>query len=61
MFSLKKTRKAYQVPRAAVSEVYLEGVICHSVILNIAVKDLENMNDSKSVHYDDTESFYFES
>ena len=44
MFSLKKTRKAYQVPRAAVSEVYLEGVICDSQRMFIQADELHNMN-----------------
>ena len=44
MFSVKKTRKAYQVPRAAVSEVDLEGLICTSGFNALHVDELHNMN-----------------
>lgn len=65
MFSVKKTRKTYQVPRAAVSEVDLEGLICNSVRFNIQVNELENMNDPNNplngVGEASSEVFYFES
>ena len=57
----KKSTKDYLAPRTVVTEVDLEGLLCQSVRFNVQTKDLENMNDSKSEHYDASEVFYFES
>ena len=56
----KRTKKDYLVPRAVVTEVDLEGLICNSVRFNIQVKELDNMNHASE---DETSSevFYFES
>ena len=58
MFSLK-TKKTYQSPHTKVYEVDLEGLICQSVIFNVAAKELQNMNDPNSDDYDANEAFYF--
>ena len=55
-----KTRK-YQAPYAKVTHMALESNFCQTVRFNVQVKELENMNDPNSEHYDDTEVFYFES
>ena len=56
-----KTKKDYLAPRSVVAEVDLEGLICQSLRFNVQTKDLENMNDSESEHFDASEIFYFES
>ena len=43
MFSLKKTKKAYQVPRTAVAEVDLEGIICDSAHKNPYVDEYQHL------------------
>lgn len=58
MFSLK-TKKTYQSPHTKLAEVDLEGLICQSVIFNVAAEELQNMNDPNSDDYDETEPFYF--
>ena len=55
-----KTRK-YQAPTALVTHMVLERNFCQSVLFNVQVKDLENMNDPESDNYDASEVFYFES
>ncbi len=55
-----KTRK-YQAPAAVVTQMVLERNFCQSVLFNVQVKDLENMNDPESDNYDASEVFYFES
>ena len=55
-----KTRK-YQAPVALVTHMVLERNFCQSVLFNVQVKDLENMNDPESDNYDASEVFYFES
>lgn len=55
-----KTRK-YQAPAALVTQMALERNFCQSVLFNVQVKDLENMNDPESDNYDASEVFYFES
>lgn len=55
-----KTRK-YQAPTALVTQMVLERNFCQSVLFNVQVKDLENMNDPESDNYDASEVFYFES
>ena len=55
-----KTRK-YQTPAAVVTQMVLERNFCQSVLFNVQVKDLENMNDPESDNYDASEVFYFES
>ena len=55
-----KTRK-YQAPTALVTQMALERNFCQSVLFNVQVKDLENMNDPESDNYDASEVFYFES
>ena len=55
-----KTRK-YQAPAAVATQIALEGNFCQSVLFNVQVKDLENMNDPESDNYDASEVFYFES
>ena len=55
-----KTRK-YQAPAAMVTQMALERNFCQSVLFNVQVKDLENMNDPESENYDASEVFYFES
>ena len=55
-----KTRK-YQAPAAVVTQMALERNFCQSVLFNVQVKDLENMNDPESDNYDASEVFYFES
>ena len=55
-----KTRK-YQAPVALVTQMVLERNFCQSVLFNVQVKDLENMNDPESENYDATEVFYFDS
>ena len=57
----KKTKKDYLAPRSVMAEVDLEGLICQSLRFNVQTKDLENMNDSESEHFDASEIFYFES
>ena len=54
-----KTKKDYLVPRAVVTEVDLEGLICHSVRFNVQTKDLVNMNPAEGET--SSEVFYFES
>ena len=56
MFSLKKTKKAYQTPRTAVAEVDLEGLICQSLRINAQVDEINDIN-SKNVN---KEPLYFE-
>ena len=55
-----KTRK-YQAPTALVTQMVLERNFCQSVLFNVQVKDLENMNDPESDNYDASEVFYFDS
>ena len=55
-----KTRK-YQAPAAVVTQMALERNFCQSVLFNVQVNDLENMNDPESDNYDASEVFYFES
>ena len=55
-----KTRK-YQAPAAMVTQMALERNFCQSVLFNVQVKDLENMNDPESDNYDASEVFYFDS
>jgi hypothetical protein len=55
-----KTRK-YQAPTALVTHMVLESNFCQTVLFNVQVKDLENMNDPESDNYDASEVFYFES
>lgn len=55
-----KTRK-YQAPAAMVTQMALESNFCQTVLFNVQVKDLENMNDPESENYDASEVFYFES
>ena len=55
-----KTRK-YQAPVALVTHMVLERNFCQSVLFNVQVNDLENMNDPESDNYDASEVFYFES
>ena len=59
-----KTRK-YQAPAALVTQMALESNFCQSVLFNVQVKDLENMNDPtdplKGVGDAEGEVFYFES
>ncbi len=58
MFNLK-TKKTYQSPHTKLAEVDLEGLICQSVIFNVAAKELQNMNDPNTEGYDGEEPFYF--
>ena len=55
-----KTRK-YQAPAAVVTQMALERNFCQSVLFNVQVNDLENMNDPESDNYDASEVFYFDS
>ena len=55
----KKTRK-YQAPGAQVTHMALESNFCATILFNVQVKELENMNDSSSEDYVE-EPFYFES
>lgn len=55
-----KTRK-YQAPYAKVTHMALESNFCQTVLFNVQVKDLENMNDPESDNYDASEVFYFDS
>ena len=55
-----KTRK-YQAPTALVTHMVLESNFCQTVLFNVQVNDLENMNDPESDNYDASEVFYFES
>ena len=55
------TKRNFVSPHVKVARTELEGLICHSVIFNIAAKDLENMNDPETENFDSSESFYFES
>ena len=59
-----KTRK-YQAPTALVTHMVLESNFCQTVLFNVQVKDLENMNDPKNplkgVGDAAEEVFYFES
>ena len=50
----------YRAPYAKVTSMALETNIC-SVVFNVRVQELENMNDPNSENYDENESFYFES
>ena len=50
------------MPRTAVAEVDLEGLICQSVRFNVQVNELENKNDPNNpIGEYSGESFYFES
>lgn len=64
MFNLR-AKKTYQVPHVTVAEVDLEGIICDSVILNVRVNSLENMNNPNNplegIGDAADEVFYFES
>ena len=57
MFSLKKTKKAYQTPRTAVAEVDLEGLVCLSTFEKVNVDETENINSRKG---SSAEPLYFE-
>ena len=59
MFSLKKTKKAYQTPRTAVAEVDLEGLVCTSVYTKVMVDETRNINAEKR-DGKDIEPLYFE-
>ena len=59
-----KTRK-YQAPSALVTQMALERNFCQSVLFNVQVNDLENMNDPtnplEGVGDAEGEVFYFDS
>jgi hypothetical protein len=59
-----KTRK-YQAPAALVTHMVLERNFCQSVLFNVQVKDLENMNNPgnplEGVGDAEGEVFYFDS
>ena len=59
-----KTRK-YQAPSAKVTHMALERNFCQSVLFNVQVKDLENMNNPNNplegVGDAEGEVFYFDS
>ena len=59
-----KTRK-YQAPTALVMQMALERNFCQSVLFNVQVKDLENMNNPENplegVGDAEGEVFYFDS
>ncbi len=65
MFTLKKQKRVYDSPHTKVVEVDLEGVICDSVIFNVRVNSLENMNNPNNplegIGDAADEVFYFES
>ena len=44
-----------------VTQMARESNFCQTVLFNVQVKDLENMNDPESENYDASEVFYFES
>ena len=56
----KKTRK-YQAPVALATHMALESNFCMTVLLDLEVKDLDNMNDPSSPDFNEAEGFYFES
>lgn len=56
----KKTRK-YQAPVAIATHMVLESNFCMTVLLDLEVKDLDNMNDPNSPDFNEAEGFYFES
>ena len=62
---LLKSKKIYLSPVTTVAEVDLEGIICDSVILNVRVNSLENMNNPNNplegIGDAADEVFYFES
>jgi len=59
-----KTRK-YQAPYALVTHIALEGNFCQSVLFNVQVNELKNMNDPtnplEGVGDAEGEVFYFDS
>ena len=59
-----KTRK-YQAPAAVVTQMALESNFCATVLFNVQVNELKNMNDPddplKGVGDAENEAFYFES
>ena len=61
MFRRNNKTREYQAPTALVTQMALERNFCQSVLFNVQAKDLENMNDPNSEHFDDTEVFYFDS
>ena len=61
MFRRNNETRKYQAPAALVTQMALERNFCQSVLFNVQVKDLENMNDPESDNYDASEVFYFES
>ena len=62
---LLKSKKIYLSLVTTVAEVDLEGIICDSVILNVRVNSLENMNNPdnplEGIGDASGEVFYFES
>ena len=56
----KKTRK-YQAPVAFETHVALESNFCFTVLLDVEVEELKNMNDPNSPDFNPDEGFYFES
>ncbi len=57
-----KSKAQYVSPRVTGASALLLDLLCSSVILNIQVKPLENMNDPSNPSGDyGGESFYFES
>ena len=62
---LLKSKKIYLSPVTTVAEVDLEGIICDSVILNVRVNSLDNMNNPNNplegIGDAADEVFYFES
>ena len=61
MFNLKE-KQTYRTPHIAVTEMDLEGLICNSVLLNVRVRDLDNVNAGQGLSADDeAEAFYIES
>ena len=61
-FRYKKARK-YQAPVALAMHMVLESNFCQTVVLNVRVKELENMNDPEDplgMSDGADELFYFE-
>ena len=61
MFRLNNKTRKYQTPSVKVTQMALESNFCQTVRFNVQVKELKNMNDSRTQGYDPDEPFYFES
>ena len=65
MFNRNKKARKYQAPSAQVTQMALESNFCQTVLFNVQVKDLENMNNPndplEGVGDAEGEVFYFES